>query len=75
MGVFKLIAIKPLEGCERHVLKCLSMGTWYYLCHDIVFEDIAKEEDDIAFRLSKGNTYSQPLSDGFYNLKADNFLS
>ena len=71
MGLFKLIAIRPLEGCERHVLKCLSLGSWYYLCHDIVFEDVTKEGGDIAFRLSAGNTYSKPLSENFYNLKTE----
>lgn len=72
MGVFKLIAIRPLEGCERHVLKCLSCGSWYYLCHDTIFEDVTREEGIISFRLSASNTYSQPLSDDFYNLKTEN---
>lgn len=32
--MFRLIAIRPLEDCAKHILKCLKVGATYYLCND-----------------------------------------
>lgn len=43
--MFKLIAIRPLEGCRDSALKCLKIGQLYYLCNDYTIT-----EDGISMR-------------------------
>ncbi len=57
--MFKLIALKPLEGCEGHIQKCLRTNMIYYFCNDY---RIAEDESYIE-RRSKN---IQPLKDDFF---------
>ena len=36
--MFKLLAIRPLEGCPPHIQKCLKTEMMYYLCNDYIIE-------------------------------------
>lgn len=36
--MFKLLAIRPLEGCASHIQKCLKTGMMYYFCNDYIIE-------------------------------------
>lgn len=57
--MFKLIALKPLEGCEKHILKCLRTNMMYYFCNDY---RIAEDESYIE-RRSKN---IRPLQENFF---------
>ena len=57
--MFKLIALKPLEGREGHIQKCLRTNMIYYFCNDY---HIAEDESYIE-RRSKN---IQPLKDDFF---------
>lgn len=57
--MFRLIALKPLEGCEKHILKCLKTNMMYYFCNDY---RIAEDESYIE-RRSKN---IQPLQENFF---------
>lgn len=60
--MFKLIAIRPLDGCVSHIRKCLKEGIFYYLCDDY----------RIDLRLGKVRLKSpnlKPLPDNFYLCK------
>ena len=35
MSEFRIIAVRVLDGCAKHVQKCLVENTLYYLCNDI----------------------------------------
>ncbi len=37
--MLKLLAVQPLEGCEKCVHKCLKIGQMYYLCNDYIITD------------------------------------
>lgn len=34
--MFKIIALRVLDGCEEHIYKCLHVGMMYYFCNDYV---------------------------------------
>lgn len=57
--MFKLIAIKPLKGCQPHILKCLKTDMMYYFCNDYY---VAEDESYIE-RRSKN---IQPLREDFF---------
>lgn len=57
--MFKLIAIKPLKGCQPHILKCLKTDMMYYFCNDYY---VAEDESYIE-RRSKN---IQPLKETFF---------
>ena len=57
--MFKLIALKPLAGCEKHIQKCLRTNMIYYFCNDY---RIAEDESFIE-RRSKN---IQPLKEDFF---------
>ena len=57
--MFKLIAIKPLQGCLEHIRKCLKTDMMYYFCNDYY---IAEDESYIE-RRSKN---IQPLKKDFF---------
>lgn len=57
--MFKLIAIKPLQGCQDHIRKCLKTDMMYYFCNDYY---IAEDESYIE-RRSKN---IQPLKKDFF---------
>ena len=51
--MFKLIAVRPLKGCGKHILKCLIEEQMYYFCDDFVIT-----ESGIALR--EGHTKTLP---------------
>lgn len=55
--MFRIIAIKPLKGCGKHVLKCLKENQMYYLCNDFCIVD-----NGICYR----QDHVRLLSDDFY---------
>lgn len=57
--MFKLIAIRPLQGCEPHILKCLKKDMMYYFCNDYF---IAENETYIERR----SRNIQPLKKCFF---------
>lgn len=60
--MFRLIAIKPLEGCANHVLKCLKVDVTYYLCNNFQIEG-----DRVSWR----NNYGHRLQEDFFELPSD----
>ena len=40
--MFKLIAVKILEGCVSHIKKCLKDNTIYYLSNEYIISDSDK---------------------------------
>ncbi|MDL2277398.1 ATP-binding protein [Parabacteroides sp. OttesenSCG-928-G07] len=58
---FKLIALRPLDGCAEHILKCLSIGYTYYFSNDYIVS-----QDD---KVEPAQTNLQPLSSGFFSNK------
>lgn len=32
--MFRIIALRPLDGCAEHILKCLKVNQVYYLCNE-----------------------------------------
>ena len=51
--MFKLLAVRPLKGCGKHILKCLIEEQMYYFCDDFVIT-----ESGIALR--EGHTKTLP---------------
>lgn len=37
--MFKLIAVRPLKECGKHILKCLIEEQMYYFCDDFVITE------------------------------------
>lgn len=66
--MFRIIALRPLEGCAENVLKCLRINQIYYLCN--VFR--IGEQGSIAFLENNGNGLSEDffrVDDGRANKK------
>lgn len=63
--MFKLIAVKVLEGCRKSVCKCLSVGKMYYFNNDYYITD-----DSICLR----DEYIRLLPDDFFSLDATSTL-
>lgn len=57
--MFKLIAIRALQGCRESALKCLKIGKFYYLCNDYIITD-----EGIEFR----DEYVKSLPNDFFTL-------
>lgn len=57
-GMLKIIAVKPLKGCLRSILKCLKEEHIYYFCNDYSITD-----EGIALR----DKYVKPLPDNFFS--------
>lgn len=57
--MFKLIAVRPLDGCRKSALKCLKEGQIYYLCNDYIIS-----QDGISYR----NKYVRPLPKDFFSI-------
>jgi len=55
--MFKLIALKPLQGCRKSALKCLEEGRMYYFCNEYTIT-----EDGIMLR----DDYVRPLPEDFF---------
>ena len=63
-NMFRIIALKPLEGCAEHSLKCLKIDQMYYLCNGFSIGG----QGEIAFKENGG----WRLSDDFYWVKEKN---
>lgn len=48
--MFRIIALRPLDGCATHILKCLKVSQIYYLCNDF---SIGKE-GEVTLRETDG---------------------
>ena len=58
--MFKLLALRVLDGCADHIKKCLHSNVYYYFCSDYRF--------DIDGKVYKGSRYSLPLPENFFSL-------
>lgn len=56
--MFRIIALRPLDGCAEHILKCLKINQTYYLCNDFSIGGLG----EIVFKENEG----WGLSDDFY---------
>lgn len=61
MTEFRLLAVRVLDGCAKHIQKCLVKDTLYYLCNDI-----QKAGDLITWR----KDYVRKLTTEFFNLNS-----
>lgn len=69
MGNFKLIALRPLEGVEGHILKNLKIGQFY-------FQDNSYEPSGDHLGIKKVlNANGEPHADFFFNGKSDEHSS
>lgn len=60
MGMFKLIALRPLHGCRKSALKCLKEEQIYYFCNDYSITD-----DGICLR----DVYVKPIPEDFFTIQ------
>ena len=56
--MFKLLALRVLDGCADHIKKCLKIGDYYYFCNDFRF--------DIPEKVYRGSRYNKPLNESFF---------
>lgn len=60
--MFRIIAVRPLEGCAKHVLKCLKVDTTYYLCNEFQIEGSC-----VLWR----KNYCHQLQEDFFEMSSD----
>ena len=58
-SMFKLLALRVLDGCGKHIQKCLKKDVYYYFCSDFRFEEYGK--------VYRGSKYSKPLPEDFFS--------
>ncbi len=58
--MFKLLALRVLDGCDKHIRKCLKSNVYYYFCTDFRFEFTEK-----IYRRDK---YSKSLPEYFFSI-------
>lgn len=63
--MFKILAVRPLKGCGKHIRKCLEEGQMYYFCDDFVIT-----EGGIALR----DGHAKPLPNNFFGLSGSSGL-
>lgn len=63
--MFKLIAVRVLEGCRASAKKCLKVGKFYYLCNDYLITDKG---------ISLRDEYVRPLPNDFFTLNKDSCI-
>lgn len=64
--MFKLLALRVLDGCAIHIQKCLTENVFYYFCNDYRF--------DVPGKIYRGSKYTRPLPADFFTLPAsENF--
>lgn len=63
--MFKLLALRPLKGCSRSALKCLSGQVIYYFCNDYKITETGIELRD---------DYVRPLPEDFFTIEDGNRL-
>ena len=61
MSEFRLLAVRVLDGCAKHIQKCLVEDTLYYLCNDIQIVG-----DSISWR----KDYVRKLPTEFFDLNS-----
>ncbi len=67
MSVFKLLAIRPLEGCDSKFLKVLKEGRIYRFYNDYTFYDTSNKEQDFEGDVAKIELNSKIPND-LYNI-------
>lgn len=63
--MFKLIAIRILEGCKPHIKKCLKENVTYYLSNEYLISDYDKS-------IKKRSKYIETLPTKFFSLYNNN---
>ena len=61
MSEFRILAVRVLDGCAKHIQKCLVKDTLYYLCNDIQIVG-----DSISWR----KDYVRKLPTEFFDLNS-----
>lgn len=56
--MFKLLALRVLNGCADHIKKCLHVYEYYYFCLDYRFDE--------PYRIYKGSRYVKMLDESFF---------
>lgn len=56
--MFKLLALRVLDGCANHIMKCLQTNVYYYFCTDYRF--------DVPGKIYRGSKYTHPLPEDFF---------
>ena len=56
--MFKLLALRVLDGCADHIQKCLKTNVYYYFCTDYRFDEEGK--------VYRGSRYTKPLHKDFF---------
>lgn len=56
--MFKLLALRVLDGCADYIQKCLKTDVYYYFCTDYRFE--------YRDKVCRGSRYSEPLHSAFF---------
>ncbi len=57
--MFKLLALRVLDGCADYMKKCLHETAYYYFCTDYLLNDPNK--------IYKGSRYAEPLGSDFFS--------
>lgn len=61
--MFKLLAIRPLEGCADYIQKCLKTGMMYYFCNDYIIEP--------GSHIRRRSKNIKPLKEDFFTVVSD----
>ena len=65
--MFKLLAIRPLEGCASHIRKCLKTGMMYYFCNDYIIEP--------GSHIRRRSKNIKPLKEDFFTVVSESDYS
>jgi len=65
--MFKLLAIRPLEGCAPHIQKCLKTGMMYYFCNDYIIEP--------GSHIRRRSKNIKPLKEDFFTVVSESDYS
>jgi len=65
--MFKLLAIRPLEGCASHIQKCLKTGMMYYFCNDYIIEP--------GSHIRRRSKNIKPLKEDFFTVVSESNYS
>lgn len=61
--MFKLLAIRPLEGCADYIQKCLKTGMMYYFCNDYIIEP--------GSHIRRRSKNIKPLKEDFFTMVSE----
>ena len=61
--MFKLLAIRPLEGCAPYIQKCLKTGLMYYFCNDYIIEP--------SSHIRRRSKNIKPLQENFFTVVSE----